>query len=664
MLGLLVLVLLVSSVSVVMVMGAGSSDSWPMFGHDLLHSGSSSSVVPLTNRTLWVADVGYQVRSSAAVVDDFVYAVTFDGHVFRLDARTGNVRWSRALNGNVWSSPAVANGLIFIGSNDFSIYALDADNGEKVWNVSTGGAVWSSPAVVGNVVYVGSTDGYMYALETASGSQIWSYQTGGQIRASPIVANNVVYVGSQDGFMYALDASSGNLLWRAATHDGDTYTNSSPAFADGVVYVGSTDGNVYAFNAVSGLEAWSFSAGIKVSSSPSVVNGLVYVGSEGGIMYCLNAQDGIMAWNRTLGSPIYAPATTAGNMVLISTWDGEVFAMDAQTGELVWNFATGGGVFAPAVILNGAVFVGSYDGNVYAFGEYVPGVSPQVTAPSKTPGFSQTNASSELLTTAWVPQPTNGLVAPVAAAVVTAAASVAVAAAVTPVGVSSGKAVSEVQKLLPSSVKSWLSSFVSSKRKLKVKEKTGSVFRPTNYEAIVYVVEVALLTVSFAYVKVEALGDIMLVLPTFFATSILVGFSKTFVSIVYSRRNGVWTEHKIWYFGLVLFVLTTFILRTPFSKPARSVSYSPKSTKKLGATIAVISILLSLVFAAMFFGIFASGFVLVGSAGLAMCVIDALFDTFPISPMNGRSVFDYSRKSWFVLFLLTCAIYLAWMFFV
>ena len=201
-----------------------------------------------------------------------------------------------------------------------------------------------------------------------------------------------------------------------------------------------------------------------------------------------------------------------------------------------------------------------------------------------------------------------------------------------------------------------------SKRKLKVEEKTGSVFKPTKTEVLVYVVAIALLTLSFAYVKVEQLSDILVILPTFFATSILVVFSKTFISIVYSRYKGVWTEYKIWYLGIALFLITTFALKTPFSKPARSVSYSPKFTPKMGATLAVISILLSLAFAAMFLGLLAGGFVLIGSAGLAMCIIDALFDTFPVSPMNGKRVFDFSKKVWLLLFVTTLTIYLLWLF--
>lgn len=659
-----VFILTCTLLSITFVNAQTTGNSWPMFCGDLSHSGRSSSTVPLTNQTLWIKVTDGQIRSSIALVDNVLYTGAFGGYVYAFDAVTGNTLWSIKTGGDVWCSPAVSNGLVYIGSNDFSFYALDAETGNTLWSFETGGGVWSSPAVVGNVVYVGSTDNRFYAFNAQTGAELWSYTTGGQIRSSPIVVDNVVYFVSQDGYFYALDAGTGSMLWRSLTNEGDTYTNSSPAYNGGVVYIGSTDGNIYAFDAGTGSTVWNYQTNDgKVSSSPAITEGLLYIGSEGGTFYCLNAQSGNVVWSKDLGSAIYAPPTLADGKVLIGTWAGELYVLNAQTGDVVWTYNTDGSVFAPMVAVNGAVFVGAYDDNLYAFGQYNPtAVSETPTPPpsNTVPTTTSPTTNTKLTTTVWTPQPTNAFVAPTVAFVGTAVASVVVAAS-TAQGVPTDKLVKEFQKVLPSGVKSWLSSFVASKRKLKVEEKTGSVFKPTKPELLVYVLAIAFMTVSFAYVKVEQLADIFIVLPTFFATSILVAFSKTFISIVYSRHKGVWTEYKLWYFGIALFLITTFALKTPFSKPARSVSYSPKYTAKIGASIAVMSILLSLAFAGMFLTLIAGGFVLIGSAGLAMCIIDALFDTFPVAPMNGKMIFKVSKKVWLLLFLTTLSIYIAWL---
>jgi hypothetical protein len=56
-----------------------------------------------------------------------------------------------------------------------------------------------------------------------------------------------------------------------------------------------------------------------------------------------------------------------------------------------------------------------------------------------------------------------------------------------------------------------------------------------------------------------------------------------------------------------------------------------------------------------------SGFTAIGSTGLAMCIISAFFDTFPITPMNGREIFDHSKTLWIALFMVTVALYVSWL---
>jgi hypothetical protein len=260
-----------------------------------------------------------------------------------------------------------------------------------------------------------------------------------------------------------------------------------------------------------------------------------------------------------------------------------------------------------------------------------------------------------------VPPPTNAVAATTVTAVAVSATSVAVAAAVTPVGAPTDRVTKEIRNLLPASVKKWLATFMASKRKLAVDEKTGSPFVPKKPEVIAYCISIALLALSFSYVKVDNLSDILLVLPTILATSVIVEFVKTFVLIVYARSRGVWTEHKLWYLGLATFVVTTFAFRVPFSSPTRSVYYAPKFTKRMGAILSSAAILISLAFAGLFFVLLISGFTMIGSTGLAMCIISAFFDTFPIAPMRGKTIFNHSKILWAALFIVTLFLYGTWL---
>jgi hypothetical protein len=82
-------------------------DWWPMFRHDLSHSGFSTSDAPNNNETLWIYETRHQIMSS----------------------------------------PTVFEGVVFIGSHDQNLYALNATTGLLIWKYETGGTIFSSKLI-------------------------------------------------------------------------------------------------------------------------------------------------------------------------------------------------------------------------------------------------------------------------------------------------------------------------------------------------------------------------------------------------------------------------------------------------------------------------------------------------------------------------------------
>ena len=147
-----------------------------------------------------------------------------------------------------------------------------------------------------------------------------------------------------------------------------------------------------------------------------------------------------------------------------------------------------------------------------------------------------------------------------------------------PVGKSTGSGLEKIRDVLPEGVKRWLEEFISSRRKLTVDKKTGSPFLPTKSEVLAYGVSLVVIAASFSYVKVDDVTQILQVLPTVLATAVIVEFVKTYVLEVFARSRGLWTEHRLWYFGLAIFLLTTFTFGIPFSSPSCNV-YPTTKTK-------------------------------------------------------------------------------------
>jgi hypothetical protein len=295
---------------------------------------------------------------------------------------------------------------------------------------------------------------------------------------------------------------------------------------------------------------------------------------------------------------------------------------------------------------------------------YIPEYLVSPLTPSTPPSDLSIGAAASpppYIYAVWAPPPENAVAATAVTVGAVGVVAVAVAAGTRSAGASAGKAVEKAQGLLPDSVKKWLEEFVSSKRKTTVEQKTGSPFLPTKAEAVAYAVSLVALTISFSYVKVPDFSLILQVLPTVLATAVIVEFVKTYLLEVFARSRGVWTEHRLWYFGLVLFLVTTFAFGVPFSSPSRNVYHSEKLTKRLNGIIGAVAILVTLAFGALFFGLIISGFTLIGSTGLAMCIIMAFIDTFPMAPMSGKAVLDHNKAVWAGLFAATLLSYVAWL---
>jgi hypothetical protein len=168
-------------------------DWWPMFRHDLQHSGFSTSDAPDTNNVLWNYTTDGDVESSPAVADGKVYIGSRDWKVYCLDADTGDFIWSYETGGNVDSSPAVADGRVYIGSRDEKVYCLDADTGDFIWSYKTGGGVWSSPAVADGMVYIGSCDRIVYVFGELDSDAPSAPEVNGPIRGARGILYNFTF---------------------------------------------------------------------------------------------------------------------------------------------------------------------------------------------------------------------------------------------------------------------------------------------------------------------------------------------------------------------------------------------------------------------------------------------------------------------------------------
>jgi PGF-pre-PGF domain-containing protein len=350
---------------------AGSA--WPMYGHDLRHTGLSPYTGPEIPAQLWShkASSAFYVQP-VLDADGTIYAGSRNKVFYAINSN-GTLKWSYTVpsqKGQIYTAAAIdSDGTVYFGSRDAKLYAVNPD-GTLKWAFTTGSAVSSAPAISADgTIYAGSGDMKLYAVNP-DGTEKWSYTTGGAVNSAPAIgADGTIYVGSADTNLYAINPD-GTLKWSYTTGGA---VNTAPAIgADGTIYAGSADGSLYAINP-DGTLKWSYATGGAVATPAIGPDGTVYAGSASKTINAVNP-DGTQKWfYNTTGTHTTAPAIDAAGTVYIASNDRNdryLYAIRPD-GTLKWKFldpASPRFLDTPSIGADGTIYIGSSGTNVYAIG--------------------------------------------------------------------------------------------------------------------------------------------------------------------------------------------------------------------------------------------------------------------------------------------------------
>ena len=376
---------------------------WPMFRHDLSHTGRADNYNgPEEPGLAWSYFVGDGIISSPAIGSDGQIYIgsglwdMTDRRIYALSS-TGALLWSYdtgppagsfiPLSGVIASPSVGSDGRVYAGAFNGSFYALEP-SGALAWSYMCPEAVGSSAAIGSNgEVYFGygspisSATGRFFCLEKDGGLS-WSYRTKYGIGSSPAVASDGrIYVGNSDKKISCF-SQTGSLVW---SYQGDNVMISSPAIGEeGTrIYVGSFDNRLYALRAA-GTLSWSYETAGDILSSPALgSDGAVYVGSgfakkADKRIYALNP-DGSLLWSyETAGTVVSSPSIGSDGTIYAGSGmsvldfpeptpaaDKRIYALNPD-GSLLWSYETGDGVASsPSIGPDGGLYFGSLDRAIY-----------------------------------------------------------------------------------------------------------------------------------------------------------------------------------------------------------------------------------------------------------------------------------------------------------
>ena len=277
--------------------GAEILSSPAAFKNLILFGAGNSKFYALTpdGKVTWTHDSGAPVYSSPFLDDaGIVYFGNNKAELTAIHSETGKVLWiNQDAKFSVESRPYTTDKNVYFGAWDGNIYSLDKKSGEMIWkkpgpkNIASNrtityyGPADNGPLATNNKVYI--TDrGYMAGIYLLDGS----YQKTISERCSAISFSEdkkSLYLRGTSQPLAKIDLD-GNVLWESSEVLGRFPV--SPLEKDGKVYVCSNRGRFFAIDARDGKTLWQYQVTpqLYVMSGISAHNGVVFTTGMDGYM--------------------------------------------------------------------------------------------------------------------------------------------------------------------------------------------------------------------------------------------------------------------------------------------------------------------------------------------------------------------------------------------
>jgi outer membrane protein assembly factor BamB len=238
---------------------------------------------------------------------------------FSFDKRTGEVLWiatpgKMPFDMNTQSVPVIAEiggrRMLVSGNADGHVYALDANTGQTIWSFRLS---WrglnSSVLVAGNRVFASHSeenvdDSVMGRLVCIDGTgrgdvtathEVWRINELSAGFPSPAYHDGRLYVIDNSANLHSIVAETGRIVWK---HSLGTVGKGSPVLADGKLYATEVNGRFHIIEPGADaprqldLDELTVADGryAEIYGSPAIAYGRIYFTTEGGV-YCLGRKD-------------------------------------------------------------------------------------------------------------------------------------------------------------------------------------------------------------------------------------------------------------------------------------------------------------------------------------------------------------------------------------
>lgn len=307
--------------------------------------------------TGWRVRLDASLVAPAAVEGASMYVATRVGTVIGVGLAQGRPRWRLETTEAAVAGPAAGGGLVYVATERPAgggghVFAVDAGTGEERWRYTTT-AVPSGPPVPGDDRLHVATAGEVVALDSRTGEERWRYPVAG---VTGIAAGEGVVIVATPGRLVALDATNGQERWAEAADGG----GGGPAVArelavTGGLAVAVQHETVVAQRLADGARRWAAAPGGAVRDVAVAGSAIVVLLGNGGVA-SLDRDSGEEVWRWETGTRNGLRIATDGTRVAVA--GDELVVLDAASGDRLGAAGIGADQGQLLAVAGGQVLLG------------------------------------------------------------------------------------------------------------------------------------------------------------------------------------------------------------------------------------------------------------------------------------------------------------------
>lgn len=200
--------------------------------------------------------------SPVSINNNFIYAATTAGRVYKLDRKSGKLIWRLNLHNTISAPVKYHQNHIYITQTideKTTVFKVDAIKGELKW-ASKKLSPFNLPQTYlhrKNKLFYGITNDSIIALNTEDGSVKWESSTQGQLKVAPLVTRDRIYMANQEGLSLAISSKTGREIWNFAIDAGVVNPITLAGALNRIALI--TDDNYsHIINTANGKRIWRF----------------------------------------------------------------------------------------------------------------------------------------------------------------------------------------------------------------------------------------------------------------------------------------------------------------------------------------------------------------------------------------------------------------------